>query len=95
MYTMAPEPWQHAQITDYPYVQSQAIQSMQAQQHHVPLDTLSEPYSAPSFDYAASLRAASYLTGSSSHMMSNTSELSPIGDPTAAWQSLAAQFNHT
>jgi hypothetical protein len=89
--------WQHQQTTEYPYNGMQGGPS-----------TTYMPASPGSmgFDYAASLRADSYMTAGHtppmaaqhhhhpSQTMQVNSDYSPGTDPSMAWHDLVAQFNH-
>ncbi|KAH9989851.1 fungal-specific transcription factor domain-containing protein [Russula vinacea] len=85
--------WQQQQTTEYPYNGMQGGAS-----------TSYMPASPGSmgFDYAASLRAESYLSGHAPAMPSQhhsqpmqvNSDYSPGTDPSMAWHDLVAQFNH-
>lgn len=85
--------WQHQQATEYPY-----------NGVHGGASTAYMPASPGSmgFDYAASLRAESYLSGHAPAMpaqqppqaMQVNSDYSPGTDPNMAWNDLVAQFNH-
>jgi len=85
--------WQHQQTAEYPY-------------NGMPAGpTATYMPGSPGtmgFDYAASLRAESYLatvqppsiTPQSSRGMQVSSDYSPGTDPNVAWNDLVAQFNH-
>jgi hypothetical protein len=86
--------WQHQQTTEYPYNGMQGGPS-----------TAYMPASPNSmgFDYAASLRAESYMSAvhpssmpphQSVRTMQVNSDYSPGTDPNMAWHDLVAQFNH-
>ncbi|KAA1468740.1 hypothetical protein DENSPDRAFT_834151 [Dentipellis sp. KUC8613] len=87
-YTMAPEQWQDSQTVDFGYSGLQQASSTMS------MDVMADQFSAPSFDYAASLRATSYLAGPQQAAAPNSGEVNTASDPNAAWQSLVAQFNH-
>jgi hypothetical protein len=84
--------WQHQQTTEYPY----------NGMHGGPSTTyMPASPGTMGFDYAASLRAESYLTNASSmppqqaaRTMQVNSDYSPGTDPSMAWHDLVAQFNH-
>ena len=86
--------WQHQQATEYPY-----------NGMHAGPSTTYMPASPGSmgFDYAASLRAESYLSAvhpssmppqQAARTMHVNSDYSPGTDPNMAWHDLVAQFNH-
>ena len=80
--------WQQQQAAEYPYNGMHATAYMPA-----------SPGSM-GFDYAASLRAESYLSAGHapaqhpSHAMQVNSDYSPGADPNMAWNDLVAQFHH-
>lgn len=86
--------WQHQQATEYPY----------NGMHGGPSTTyMPTSPGAMGFDYAASLRAESYLATvqpppmpppQPSRGMQVNSDYSPGTDPNMAWNDLVAQFNH-
>jgi len=80
--------WQHQQTAEYPYNGMHAGPSTS----YMPTSP-----GGMGFDYAASLRAESYLASmppqQPSRMQVN-SDYSPGTDPSVAWNDLVAQFNH-
>lgn len=60
------------------------------------IEMLADQYGVTSFDYSASMPVNSYYgqSGSESDSMMQTAEVAAMQDPTAAWQSLVAQFGH-
>ncbi|KAI0065627.1 hypothetical protein BV25DRAFT_1714330 [Artomyces pyxidatus] len=98
-YSMQQDQWQPTtpSAADFSYVGM----------HHAQPDVAQDmaQYGNGGFDYAASLRAASYLPSpglqhhphQSQPMMTNMGippDMSPVSDPNAAWHSLVTQFNH-
>lgn len=86
--------WQHQQTAEYPYNGMHGGQSAT----YMPTSP-----GSMGFDYAASLRAESYLAAvqppsiapqQSSRGMQVNSDYSPGTDPNVAWNDLVAQFNH-
>ncbi|KAI0047246.1 hypothetical protein FA95DRAFT_1559311 [Auriscalpium vulgare] len=100
----APAQWSQQVPADYQFEMNQAMNHAMADGTQ---DYTHGHYAPPSFDYEASaVRGAEYLTGATSHhhqhpphpphphMNGMQTEISHIGDPTAAWHSLVTQFNH-
>lgn len=84
--------WQHQQTAEYPYNGMHGGPSV----NYMPTSP-----GAMGFDYAASLRAESYLASvppmssqQPSRGMQVNSDYSPGTDPSMAWNELVAQFNH-
>ncbi|KAF8498708.1 fungal-specific transcription factor domain-containing protein [Russula emetica] len=85
--------WQHQQATEYPYNGMHGGASAAY---------MSASPGSMGFDYAASLRAESYISGHApampaqhpSQAMQVNSDYSPGTDPNMAWHDLVAQFNH-
>jgi hypothetical protein len=85
--------WQHQQATEYPYNGMHGGASTAY---------MSASPGSMGFDYAASLRAESYISGHApampaqqpSQAMQVNSDYSPGTDPNMAWHDLVAQFNH-
>jgi hypothetical protein len=85
--------WQQQQATEYPYNGMHGGASAAY---------MSASPGSMGFDYAASLRAESYMSGHAptmpaqhpSQAMPVNSDYSPGTDPNMAWNDLVAQFNH-
>lgn len=61
------------------------------------IEMLADQYGVTNFDYSASMSVNSYYGQSGSDagpMMQSPGEMQATQDPTAAWQSLVAQFSH-
>ncbi|KAI0321025.1 fungal-specific transcription factor domain-containing protein [Amylostereum chailletii] len=99
-YTLPPEPWQQAPPLTYSYPTSP--QPINTQMDYT-MNQQQQLYGSPSsFDYAASMRAGSYLASGQSPLgqgqqmqgQQMTEEISPTTDPTSAWHTLFSQLNH-
>lgn len=83
--------WQQQQATEYPYNGMQGVASTSTYMPASP--------GSMGFDYAASLRADSYMSTAAMpaqhpQAMQVNSDYSPGADPNMAWNDLVAQFNH-
>lgn len=84
--------WQQQQAAEYPYNGMHGV---------TPTAYMPASPGSMGFDYAASLRAESYLSAGQAPMHSQhsqamqfNSEYSPGADPNMAWNDLVAQFHH-